>query len=57
MVKEHNTENYKRLVERLQAACNSITKLVEVLQGLCNFLYHAALYCNIAYSSMRKHVY
>ena len=43
MVKEHNTENYKGLVE--------------VLQGLCNFLYHAALYCNIAYSSMRKHVY
>ena len=26
MVKEHNTENYKRLVERLQAACNSITR-------------------------------
>ena len=26
MVKEHNTKNYKRLVERLQAACNSITR-------------------------------
>lgn len=26
MVKEHNTKNYKCLVERLQAACNSITK-------------------------------
>ena len=29
MVKEHNTENYKRLVERLQAACNSITKALK----------------------------
>lgn len=43
MVKEHNTKNYKRLVE--------------VLQDLCNFQNHAVLYFNIAYSSMRKHVY